>query len=113
MIQVTGPRGTLERSFKFFKIDLSVVGSKQKKVRAELWLGQKLQIACIRSVTSAIKNMFTGVTKGFEWKMRCVYAHFPITVSIEKDGREVAVRNYLGEKMPRIVELPKGVQVPI
>ena len=28
-------------------------------------------------------NMITGVTKGFEYKMRLVYAHFPININIE------------------------------
>ena len=27
--------------------------------------------------------MITGVTKGFEYKMRLVYAHFPININIE------------------------------
>jgi ribosomal protein L6P/L9E len=38
-------------------------------------------------VTSAIKNMMIGVTKGFEYKMRMVYSHFPINVSIENSGK--------------------------
>jgi ribosomal protein L6P/L9E len=38
VVKVTGPRGTLERSFGFLKIDLKVQGN---KVRAELWFGNK------------------------------------------------------------------------
>jgi ribosomal protein L6P/L9E len=38
-------------------------------------------------VTSGIKNMMVGVTKGFEYKMRMVYSHFPINVSIENEGK--------------------------
>merc|ERR1712137_1207259 len=94
-VKVTGPRGTLERSFKFLKLDLKVIGNKQKKVRAELWFGNKKAIACVRSVTSAIKNMIVGVTKGYEYKMRLVYAHFPIKVSIENAGKLVEIRNFL------------------
>merc|ERR550514_452707 len=85
LVKVTGPRGTMEKSFKFIKLDLRVEG---KKVIAELWFGNKKALACIRSVTSAINNMITGVTKGFEYKMRMVYSHFPINVSVENDGKE-------------------------
>ena len=31
--------------------------------------------------------------------MRLVYSHFPINVSIEKDGKQLAIRNFLGEKV--------------
>jgi len=110
-VTVTGPRGTLKRDFKFQKIDLKVIGSARKKVRAELWFGNKKAIACVRSVTSAINNMITGVTKGFEYKMRLVYSHFPINVSIEKDGMEVGIRNFLGDKMLRTVNMSEGVTI--
>ena len=49
--------------------------------------------------------MITGVTKGFLYKMRLVYNHFPISVNIEKDGEEVEIRNYLGEKFVRRVTM--------
>ena len=112
-VRVKGPRGELKRSFRFFKVDLKVIGKTKKRVRAELWMGSKIQNACIRSVISAIKNMMIGVTKGFEWKMRMVYAHFPINVSIENKAgtKEVAVRNFLGEKVPRVVQLVPGVAI--
>ena len=31
--------------------------------------------------------------------MRLVYSHFPINVSIEKNGKQLAIRNFLGEKV--------------
>eukprot|EP00026_Physarum_polycephalum_P015033 Phypoly_transcript_15616.p1 GENE.Phypoly_transcript_15616~~Phypoly_transcript_15616.p1 ORF type:complete len:115 (-),score=22.84 Phypoly_transcript_15616:166-510(-) len=54
--------------------------------------------------------MITGVTKGFEYKMRFVYAHFPINVVLNNDGSIVEVRNFLGEKINRTVVLPTGVK---
>ena len=43
--------------------------------------------------------------------MRFVYAHFPINVNVTKNGGEIEVRNYLGEKMVRTVTMPAGVTV--
>lgn len=57
------------------------------------------QLACIRTICSHIENMITGVTKGYLYKMRFCYAHFPINVSIT--GRTVEIRNFLGEKRVR------------
>ena len=36
----------------------------------------------MRSCCSHISNMMIGVTKGFEYKMKLVYAHFPINVAV-------------------------------
>lgn len=55
--------------------------------------------------------MITGVTKGYKYKMRFCYAHFPINVSCVKEaGRDVVeIRNFLGEKMVRRIRLLDGV----
>jgi ribosomal protein L6P/L9E len=41
-----------------------------------------------------VANMVTGVTKGFQYKMKLVYAHFPINPVIAGDGKAVEIRNF-------------------
>ena len=41
--------------------------------------------------------------------MRLVYAHFPINVNIEDGGKLVEIRNFLGEKRVRSVNMLPGV----
>ncbi|KAI6817268.1 hypothetical protein KC340_g14685 [Hortaea werneckii] len=59
--------------------------------------------------------MIIGVTKGFKYKMRYVYAHFPINVNLDKNKEtglhEVEIRNFLGEKLVRRVTMRPGVEV--
>jgi large subunit ribosomal protein L9e len=43
--------------------------------------------------------------------MRYVYAHFPINVNISDDGKEVEIRNFLGEKVVRRVTMLPGVEI--
>jgi len=103
-VRVKGPRGVLVRDFSHVPLDLHTRKTKVGvELVAEMWFGERLQIATIRTVMTHIKNMITGVTKGYLFKMRTVYAHFPIGLNIEKDGTEVEVRNYLGEKKARKV----------
>lgn len=112
MVNVKGPRGSLERSFKHLQVDMYIFEEEgKKKLRVDVWFGKRKAIAAIRTVTSHVENMITGVTKGFEYKMRLVYAHFPINVNIVDDGKTLEIRNFLGEKRVRIVKMLDGVSV--
>jgi len=106
IITVKGPRGSLVRDFKHLTLDFQKVNAQQ--LRVDLWFGSKKQIACIRTICTHIENMITGVTKGFLYKLRFVYAHFPINVNL--NGKTVEIRNFLGEKRVRRVELAEGVE---
>jgi len=105
-VTVTGPRGTLNRDFTHIRVDLrsEKVGDAQV-VKCELWFGSRLQLATLRTALTHIENMITGVTKGFLFKMKYVYAHFPINLVISKNAKLVEVKNYLGEKKERAVNL--------
>merc|ERR1711956_194167 len=81
---------------------------KKKFVQVDLWFATRKQLACVRTVCSHIENMIVGVTRGFLYKMRFVYSHFPINVSTA--GENVEIRNFLGERRVRKVKLPEGVK---
>ena len=104
-VTVSGPRGTLTREFKHIQLD--IILQDPSTVRVDMWFGKRKAIACIRTICSHIENMITGVTKGYLYKMRFVYSHFPINVTLS--GRTVEIRNYLGEKLVRRVKLVDGV----
>lgn len=110
VVTVKGSRGTLKRSFKHMPIDLSFTEDKTA-IRMERWFTSGKANASIRTCTSHITNMFIGVTKGFKYKMRFVYAHFPINVAITNKDTRVEIRNFLGEKVIRIVDALGDVTV--
>ena len=47
--------------------------------------------------------------QGFRYKMRSVYAHFPINVAVSESNTLVEIRNFLGEKFTRQVRMLPGV----
>merc|ERR1712179_461471 len=106
---VNGPRGTLTRTFKHLAVDIQMDGT--KRIKVVKWFGKRKELAAVNTVCSHIQNMFKGVTKGFLYKMRSVYAHFPINVAIEGEGKKMAIRNFLGEKYTRHVNMLDGVKV--
>ena len=104
VVTVKGPRGTLVKEFKHASVDLYL---EDGKVHVALWYGVSKRQATIRSIISHISNMITGVRLGFQYKMRLVYAHFPINVTIvNKDARV-----FLGEKRTRVIKMLEGVTI--
>jgi large subunit ribosomal protein L6 len=55
--------------------------------------------ALVNTLQSVINNMIKGSTKGFTYKLKIVFAHFPITVKIK--GKEIFVDNFFGERSSR------------
>lgn len=111
-VTVTGPRGTLVRHFKHVQVDMYLVEEEGvKKLRVERHFAKRNQLSVIRTVTSHVSNMITGVTKGYQYRMRLVYAHFPINVHISDASDRVEIRNFLGEKRVRVVNMLPGVTV--
>ncbi|KJA30173.1 hypothetical protein HYPSUDRAFT_175440 [Hypholoma sublateritium FD-334 SS-4] len=111
LISVTGPRGTLSKNVRHVDMDIRVVKGKTTVVTLAVWQGGRKHVACLRTIRSLINNMVTGVTKGFRYKMRSVYAHFPINCIIQENGTAVEIRNFLGEKTVRHVHMLSGVEV--
>merc|ERR1712020_398438 len=109
VVTVKGTRGTLVKSFKHLAVDISMPD--KKTVRVEKWFGRKKELAAVRTVCSHITNMINGVMGGYLYKMRAVYAHFPINCAITEGGTVIEVRNFLGEKFIRKVRMHDGVTV--
>ncbi|KAF6157461.1 hypothetical protein GIB67_004399 [Kingdonia uniflora] len=84
-------------------------GKKQFKVGA--WFGSRKTTVAIRTALSHVENLITGVTKGYRYKMRFVYAHFLINASITNENRGIEIRNFLGEKKVRKVDMLDGVTI--
>jgi len=114
LIEVAGPRGKLVKNVRHVNMDINLIKSKSKnKVLLSVWQGGRKHVACLRTIKSLITNMITGVTKGFQYKMRLVYAHFPMNCIIQDSGAKLEIRNFLGEKLVRHVEMLDGVTVAL
>ncbi|KAG1354738.1 60S ribosomal protein L9 [Cocos nucifera] len=110
MIEVEGPRGKLARNFKHLNLDFQLIEG-GRKLKVDAWFGSRKTTAAIRTAISHVQNLITGVTKGYRYKMRFVYAHFPINASIANNNTSIEIRNFLGEKKVRKVDMLEGVTI--
>ncbi|KAI5369616.1 Putative ribosomal protein L6 [Septoria linicola] len=112
-VTVEGPRGKLVKDLGHLAVAFSI--PEPQRINIELHHGSRKNVATLRTVRTLINNMIIGVTKGYKYKLRYVYAHFPINVNVDKNGEtglyEVEIRNFLGEKLVRKVVMQAGVDV--
>lgn len=64
------------------------------KIKFVVWHAARKHAACLRTAQACVANMIKGVTVGFQYKMRAVYAHFPINIIIAGDKKSAEIRNF-------------------
>ena len=107
-ITVKGPKGTLVRDFSFAPISIELDG---KKIRISAQWPRKKEASLVGTLHSHIQNMITGVKKGFTYKLKIVFSHFPISVKLK--DKTVLIENFTGERSPRRAKIIGNVQVKI
>jgi large subunit ribosomal protein L6 len=108
-IVVSGPLGRIEKKF-----DPKTVRVERKENELVVSTGRKRNRrvqAMLNSVEAHLKNMIHGVENGFEKKLSCVFAHFPVTIEVK--GHEVFIKNFLGERVPRKARIAEGAKVEV
>ncbi|WP_178649754.1 50S ribosomal protein L6 [uncultured Methanobrevibacter sp.] len=95
-VSVKGPNGKDSRIFTYPKVSIK---EEDGLVVLETSFPKKKDKAMIGTTKAHISNMITGVTDGFKYTMKILFAHFPMTVKVNKDV--VVIDNFLGERHPR------------
>ncbi len=93
---VTGPKGTLERAFRYRGVRLAV---EDGIVHVRKDLPRREHKAICGTYRSHLENMIRGVTEGWTYEMKIVYNHFPIKAAVQ--GDQFVIENFLGERHPR------------
>ncbi|WP_440060047.1 50S ribosomal protein L6 [Thermogladius sp. 4427co] len=111
-VRVKGPLGEIERDFSH-AIGV-IIRQESGRVVVEGYRVDRKKKALIGTIAAHIENMITGVTKGFTYKLKIIYSHFPITVQVDEKNGIVRIKNFLGEKADRIARIHgKNVKVKV
>ena len=107
-VKVRGPKGEVSKDFSKAPVKLTL---ENNKISIEVsWKGKR-GYALLNTIKGHFKNMFTGVTKGFVYKLKAYYIHFPMDVYV--DGDYVVIKNFVGERGLRKAKIEKGVKAEV
>ncbi len=109
-IKATGPKGTLEEDFSHLPVHFALEG---KSLRVYSPWARKREVALVGTALAHVRNMIRGVTSGFTYKLKLVYAHFPITVKVNEKEKKLTIDNFTGEKTPRSAKIIGAAKVKI
>jgi len=109
-IKASGPKGTLEEDFSHLPVHFALEGGTLRVF--SLW-ARKREVALVGTALAHVRNMIRGVTSGFTYKLKIVYAHFPMTVKVQEKEKRLTIENFTGEKTPRIARIVGSVKVKV
>ena len=107
-LSMKGKLGEAKKHFDKVNINITVDGN---KISISPFSLKKKDNVIVNTVLSLVNNMITGVTKGYTYRLKVVYAHFPISVKTKED--EIHVENFVGERSPRIAKIIGACNVTI
>jgi len=107
-VTVKGLKGTLTRDFSYVPISIDLSG---KIIRIWAEWPRKKEVSIVGTVYSHIQNMVKGVRKGFTYKLKIVFSHFPISVKVKE--KTVLIENFTGERNPRKAKIVGDAQIKV
>jgi len=108
ILTVKGKEGENKKKFNVNKL---VFEKKGNKIIIKNEKATKNEKKMINTIAAHINNMIKGVQEKFEYKLKVVFSHFPMSVDI-KEGK-VTIKNFLGEKKPRSLKILDNVEVKV
>jgi len=105
-VEVIGEKGRLVRDFSNSPVSINIEDDQVVVYTDDT---RRKAVAMVGTVCAHIRNMIKGVTKGFTYKLKIVYAHFPISVKVE--GDKILIENFLGERAPRVAKIVGNTKV--
>jgi large subunit ribosomal protein L6 len=108
MVKAKGPKGEVARRMSASGVVIKADG---QKVSFTAKKATKREKSMLYTFIAHLNNMVKGVQEPWVYKLKICSGHFPMNVSVA--GVNFAVKNFLGEKVPRTCTLPQGVDVKV
>jgi len=110
VLKVKGPKGELSRTFSHPSV---VVAIADGEVTVSCEYPRIKEKAMVGTFRAHIRNMFRGVTEGYNYQLKIVQSHFPMKVSVNDKQKRVEVANYMGGHAIRTADIVGDAKVKI
>lgn len=107
-LEVTGKKGTNTRLFHHQKIKVEI---KDQAVVFSCKGATKREKTMIKTYRAHALNMVKGVQEPHVYELKICSGHFPMNVALK--GDTLSVKNFLGEKTPRVLTIPNTVKAKV
>ena len=110
VVTIKGPKGEVSKAMNNPHVEIKIEGTTLRFLnkRNKTTRREKKQIY---AYLAHANNMVKGVQQPYVYKVKVCAGHFPINVALS--GKSFSVKNFLGEKVPRIITLKDNVKVEI
>jgi large subunit ribosomal protein L6 len=107
-LTITGKLGKVGQEFSKIPVSLKLQGN---RITISTQGSRRRDRATLNTARSHILNAINGVTKGYEYRLKVVFAHFPVSVKVQ--GKKVLVENFYGERSPRVADIVGDTKVEV
>ncbi|MFX0041372.1 MAG: 50S ribosomal protein L6 [Candidatus Hodarchaeota archaeon] len=110
-IRVKGPHGNIIKDFSHVRgINVAI---KDNTIYFSTNFPKRETLALIKTIVSLVNNLIKGVQTNYKYVCKVAYSHFPCTVEVKTDKKEVHIVNFLGERAPRVTNYLDNVKVEV
>ena len=96
LVTTKGSFGSVQKDFTKMP---AIIDLQDNKITIKSRGNRKKDFALVNTLQSVINNMIKGSSQGFTYRLKIVFAHFPISIKIK--GKDIVVENFFGERSPR------------
>jgi len=110
MLIIKSGERKLERKFNPENI---LIKKKDGNIILESKKATKRESKMLHTIKAHINNMISGVQEDFEYTLEIAHSHFPMNVNIDESKNKMIIKNFIGEKKERNVNLIEGASVEV
>lgn len=108
LVTASGEKGEVKKNLYNPVVKIEV---KENKIVFTVAKMTKREKTLLGSFKSHVRNMMQGVQEPFVYKLKVCSGHFPMNITIA-DGK-ISIKNFIGEKVPRVLQLKEGAEVKL